>query len=50
MTDPLAGTPVVPLALAPSPTAGRGLPTRARLTEELHEGEVETCRVSRGST
>ena len=69
MTDPPAGTPVVPLALALSLTAGAVKGTALALAQAgnepvypvdnaaldgpplwVHEGEVETCRVARGST
>ena len=69
MTDPPAGTPVVPLALALSLTAGAVSGTALALAQAgnepvylvdnaaldgpplwVHEGEVETCRVARGST
>ena len=68
MTDPPAGTPVVPLALALSLTAGAVSGTALALAQAgnepvylvdnaaldrpplwVHEGEVETCRVARGS-
>ena len=69
MTDPPAGTPVVPPALALSLTAGAVKGTALALAQAgnepvylvdnaaldgpplwVHEGEVETRRVARGST
>ncbi len=68
-SNPPAGTPVVPLALALSVTAGAVNGTAFALAQAgnelfylvdnvaldgppvwVHEGEVETCRVARGST